>query len=231
VHVLDNPAWHALAGPQKTVADGGPLAFRYEADVAPFSAVPDDPQPEHWAALRALVGDGAVAVFMRTALEPPPGWVPVFDLPAVQMVASESLGPPADDEWPVAPPVALTDADVPEMVALVERTNPGPFSSRTIALGRYIGVRDGGTLVAMAGERMRLPGYTEISAVCTAPEYRGRGLAAALVRDLSAVIAARGDTPMLHVVHGNERAARVYRALGFEDRADLSGIGLRAPRE
>jgi predicted GNAT family acetyltransferase len=229
VHVLDNPAWHALAGPHKTLADGGSRARRYVADVAPFSAVPDEPQAEDWAALRALVGDGHVAVLIRTPVEAPAGWGSVFTFPTVQMVAAAPLIAPDEHEWPVAPPVALGTVDVPEMIALVERTNPGPFSSRTIELGRYVGIRDGGALVAMAGERMRLPGYTEISAVCTAPELRGRGLAAALVRELGAAIAARGDTPMLHVVHGNDGAIRVYRALGFVERTDVHGIGLRAP--
>jgi predicted GNAT family acetyltransferase len=130
---------------------------------------------------------------------------------------------------PRAPLLVLEPDDVPEMLALIERTRPGPFARRTIELGEYLGVRHEGALVAMAGERMHPPGYTEISAVCTDADHRGHGLASQLVRALVRAIRSRGETPFLHLTTENEGARRVYDALGFETRALFDVAALRAP--
>jgi predicted GNAT family acetyltransferase len=131
---------------------------------------------------------------------------------------------------PAADAALLDSDDVDDMLALVGRTHPGPFERRTIELGDYLGVRDGnGGLVAMAGMRMRLPGYTEISAVCTDEAVRGRGVASALVRDLVGRILDRDETPMLHVMTSNVSAIRVYEQLGFTIRREQDVIGLRPP--
>jgi ribosomal protein S18 acetylase RimI-like enzyme len=114
--------------------------------------------------------------------------------------------------------VPLGEADVPEMLDLVARTRPGPFRPRTVETGSYVGFRRGGELVAMAGERMSLPGWTEISAVCTDPGHRGQGLAGRLVRHVAAGIGARGDTPFLHAASANPGAIRLYESLGFTPR-------------
>jgi predicted GNAT family acetyltransferase len=221
--------WSALTGPQSTVAEGTGSASRFPADLAPFSALPDEPSPAAWDDLRALVGPGHVAVLARSEVALPARWEDAFVVDAVQMVVAVPLSAPARDEWPVSPPRTLTEEDVPAMTALVERTQPGPFSARTIELGHYRGVHEGDMLVAMAGERLHPTGYTEVSAVCTDPAYRGRGLAAALVREVSAGIAARGEIAMLHVMQGNDPAIRVYRALGFDVRRTLAVRGVRAP--
>jgi predicted GNAT family acetyltransferase len=112
----------------------------------------------------------------------------------------------------------LTTSDVPEMLELVRATEPGPFLQRTIELGNYIGIRDGGALIAMAGERMRFEGWTEISAVCTASSHRGEGLATSLVSALVAAIRERSENPFLHVLKTNENAIRLYGELGFSIR-------------
>jgi len=101
------------------------------------------------------------------------------------------------------------------MMALVKLTEPGPFAARTVELGTYIGIRSGGQLIAMAGERMRFPGFTEVSAVCTHPDHRGRGHGSALVRTLLRAIRHRGETPFLHIFSDNVRARALYQALGF----------------
>jgi predicted GNAT family acetyltransferase len=118
--------------------------------------------------------------------------------------------------------VNLTPADVPEMMELVELTKPGPFAARTITLGSYVGVRSGGHLVAMAGERMKFDGFTEISAVCTHPDHRGQGHSSLLVRTLVRNILDRGETPFLHIFSDNVRAASLYGRLGFARRRSLT---------
>jgi predicted GNAT family acetyltransferase len=114
--------------------------------------------------------------------------------------------------------VTLGRADVPEMLELVRMTDPGPFFERTIELGKYVGIRRDGALVAMAGERLRFDGWTEISAVCTAPTYRGRGLASRLTAALVTDIQGRSEHVVLHVLTGNANAIRLYEGLGFRAR-------------
>jgi ribosomal protein S18 acetylase RimI-like enzyme len=150
-----------------------------------------------------------VAPFMAPTAD---AWRVVSSFEVVQMTAGSKLGEPAPEA------LALGDADVPEMLALTQLTNPGPFLPRTIEMGDYIGVRDGSELVAMAGERFRVPGWTEISAVCTAPTHRGQGLATRLLRAVAAGIEARGEGVFLHVVATNTGAIRLYEALGFSIR-------------
>lgn len=224
MHVLDNPVWHALTGPQQTVAEHRSGASRYEPEIAPFAAVPETPDTSVWDDLRDLIGPAGVAVLFVPPPSVPDGWEEVFRLPTLQMLGTAVEGSRASGAAP------LGQDDVDDMLALVGRTHPGPFERRTIELGEYLGIRDGdGTLVAMAGERMRPPGFREISAVCTDERLRGRGIASALVRDLVDRIRARDEVPILHVMSTNTRAIGVYRELGFEVRHERAVLGLRAP--
>jgi ribosomal protein S18 acetylase RimI-like enzyme len=224
---LDNPVWHALTGAQARFAEGAGPARRYQTDVAAFSALPDEPETDAWAALADLVGPGGVAVLFRpSAVTLPADWELVTRMDSLQMVATTTIGK-ADDSGELT---TLGAPDVDDMLALVERTKPGPFATRTVELGRYLGHRTSdGRLVAMTGERIHPPGYTELSAVCADTEARKRGLATRLVRAVAAGIEARGETPMLHVLAENHSAIRVYRALGFTTRAAFETLIVRAP--
>jgi predicted GNAT family acetyltransferase len=136
-------------------------------------------------------------------------------VPLVQMVHENrcSVIPPTEGK-------ELSAADVPEMLALAELTKPGPFGARTVELGTYLGLHCGG-LVAMAGERLRIPGYTEISGVCTHPDHRGHGYASTLISALVGRISDRGEVPFLHVRPENKRAVELYRQHGFAERAEF----------
>jgi ribosomal protein S18 acetylase RimI-like enzyme len=227
VEPLDNPVWHALTGPQAAFCEGSSLALRYQADVALFSALPDEVGPDAWRALAHLVGpDGSALLFRPAALELPDDWEITVSMSSLQMVATETIGDP-DDTF-----VQLGAADVDDMLALVERTRPGPFARRTVELGTYLGCRDdsGDRLVAMAGERVHPTGYTELSAVCTDADARKRGLATRLIRAVAAGIEARDETPILHVLAENHSAIRVYEALGFSTRAAFETLMVRARR-
>jgi len=231
VHVLDNPIWHALTGPHATLAERAPQAARYVPEVSVFAALPDDATPQAWEDLRDLVGANGLALVARRDLVVPDGWSVEFRFPCRQMWLLDALAPDTADgqletDNGFRP---LGASDVPEMLALVERTKPGPFATRTIELGTYIGVRDGDDLVAMAGERLHPPGFTEISAVCTDASHRGRGLASRLVRAIVEGIWARGEKPFLHLTLENEPAHRIYAALGFDTRSYADVVGLRAP--
>jgi ribosomal protein S18 acetylase RimI-like enzyme len=221
--VLLNPAWSALSGEQGMFAEGEGLARRFMPDVAPFGALRDAEDPESWRDLAELVGPGRTASVNGPAISVPPGWEEHFRSPGVQMVGSSVAGAPC------AEAVVLTADDVPEMLELVARTKPGPFEKRTVELGTYFGIRREGRLVAMAGERLRPVGYTEVSAVCTDDEFRGLGLARQLVLAVVDVITRRGAIPMLHVRASNTGAIRLYEQLGFVAHHDVVFVGVRSP--
>jgi ribosomal protein S18 acetylase RimI-like enzyme len=214
VHPLDNPVWWALTGPQAALTrEQGPLRA-YLEEAAPFSAFLErDEQLD-----LALASWTRPVVLFRPEVEPaPPGWTLRQQGEVVQMTlhGTESLTPPSERVTPLGPADGVA---VRELVAL---TQPGPFGARTMELGKYFGVWEGGRLVALAGERLRLEGYVEVSAVCTHPEARGRGLAGALVSHLSRRALTGGTVPFLHVMAQNESARRVYERLGFVERAQL----------
>ncbi|TVT20517.1 GNAT family N-acetyltransferase [Amycolatopsis acidiphila] len=220
--VLDNPAWAALTGPHARFAERHGQAARYEADVAPFLALAPEPDEGVWADISALAGPGAV-VAMAGGIVPPPGWEIADRTPGVQLVDAGVTAAPDDEA------VRLTAADAPEMLALVERTRPGPFRRRTVELGTYLGIRRGGRLIAMAGERLHPPGWTEISAVCTDAAFRGQGLGTRLVLAVAAGIRERGETPFLHAAATNTGAIGLYESLGFRLRARPVFTSVRVP--
>ena len=211
--VLDNPVWSALSTTHASFAEGDELAKRYPSDVAPFAAT-GDLSPESYRSLARLLGPGGTAALPLSIMpDVPVGWTLVRRIDSAQMVWNGSVPPPVKH--------SLEDLDisqVDEMLALVELTKPGPFFRRTPELGSYLGIRESGQLVAMAGERLRPFGHTEISAVCTHPEYRGLGYASSLVSTLIQKVAKRDEIPFLHVRTENTGAIRVYEKLGFKTR-------------
>lgn len=216
MHVLDNPIWHSLRTRHSRFAEGDNLALRYPRGVSPLAGLSEVSSRAYGALLGMLGSRGKAALFLDGPADPPGGKVLVADRIA-QMVWNGGRSARVD---PAA--ITLGAEDVAEMLALATLTKPGPFALRTPELGRYIGVREEGILVAMAGERLRLDGYTEVSAVCTRPTHRGRGHASALVWQLVQEIAARNETPFLHVRIDNPGAIKVYEQLGFVTRRELT---------
>jgi predicted GNAT family acetyltransferase len=214
---LDRPVWSALTTGDRRFAEGGALALRFPVDIAPFGATDDD-SPEAFATLRELISpEERVALVTVDKLKPYRGLEVVREAPIVQMIAlAETPLPPQSPE-----PVVLGRSDVPEMLRLAQQTNPGPFGRRTHELGQYIGICVDGALAAMAGERMRLDGAVEISAVCVSPEHRGKGYAALLVAWLVRKLREEGATPFLHVFTDNLSAIALYERLGFTTRKTL----------
>jgi len=212
---LDNPIWFALTTEHRSLACSHGCARRYLPDVSPLAALLH-PTSNAFADLQRLIGPGErVALFTASPLDVPGGWLVDRSRWIDQMICEASLEPPH------LSPVALGTTDVPEMLALAAATEPGPFLTQTILMGSYFGIRaSDGRLVAMAGERLQSPAFSEISAVCTHPEFRGRGYARALVTFLTAQILAAGKTPFLHVKSENG-AKVVYHKIGFRLRAAM----------
>ncbi|MET0930305.1 MAG: GNAT family N-acetyltransferase [Aeromicrobium sp.] len=225
-HVLDNALWASLAGPHAHLSEGGDLVRRYRASVSPFLAVRDIRAEGTWDAVAELVGPGQDVPLTSLDVDLPPGWTVGMSLQGVQMIATDALV-----DRPDAEAVRLGIEDVDDMLALVARTKPGPFESETYLMGTYLGIRRDGVLVAMAGERIHPPGWTEISAVCTDVSMRGQGLASRLVRAVAHGIRARGERPFLHAVATNVGAIALYEHLGFELRTTNTFAVARTPAD
>jgi predicted GNAT family acetyltransferase len=213
--LLDNPIWHALSTEQSVLAQGNGLAKRFPTDIAPFGGLIDQ-SAAAYQALEEILPGAVTALFLDAEPVLPSNWEMVHSGEMYQMICE---APAHLDERPIFR--ELTKADVPAMLALTKLTEPGPFLPRTIELGAYLGIHDAGSLVAMAGERLRLTGFTEISAVCTHPQYRGRGYGNGLLSALISRITRRRETPILHVKTQNVAALRLYEKLGFKVRAQL----------
>jgi GNAT superfamily N-acetyltransferase len=225
-HPLDNAVWHALGTHHRYLADTEGRARRYDRNVAIFGAV-DRFDPGSWSDLAALLGPSRACALLQPEVPAvlPEGWTLRVRGQGRQMtVGTEQLAPVNAIELR-----RLTAEDVPQMLDLVALTNPGPFRPATITMGYYAGHFDGSRLLAMAGERLHLSGYCEISAVCTHPDARGRGLASALTHHVAEGIAARGERPFLHVADTNEAARRVYAHLGFTERRLVDLAVVEAP--
>lgn len=220
--LLDNPVWASLTGAHAHLAQRHNDAARYPSDVAPFAALADVTNATGWLDLAELLGPAVLAVVPGASVAPD-GWELVDSIHGVQLIDT-SLRAEVDDEA-----IRLDHADVPEILELIARTRPGPFSSRTIELGNYSGIRRDGALVAMAGERLHPPGWTEISAVCTDAAYRGQGLGTRLVRHVAAGIRERGESPFLHAAAANVNAVRLYESIGFAHRREIRFLVVRSP--
>lgn len=215
-HPLDRPIWSALTTRQQSLAEGGAVARRFPRTIAPFADMVDM-SPASFAALGALMSGTEIAVlFTSDAVSAPDQFKTLLADTGEQMI-----GTPAESSLVGMEIVTLGVADVPEMIALVELTKPGPFSTRTHELGTFVGIRIDGQLVAMTGERMKPGNYTEMTAVCVHPSHRGRGYAQALLGAVARGIVARGEIPFLHVFTSNESAIALYRKQGMEIRRRL----------
>jgi ribosomal protein S18 acetylase RimI-like enzyme len=218
MHPLDNPAWTALTTHQADIALVDGMARRFPPEMTYHGAVALL-MPPAWQSLARLSARNPVALFSFTPLALPPGWTITRQVESFQMVHEDGKAANAIDVSAVA---ELKEADLPEMHVVYEATRPGrKMSPRNQKLGMFLGIRSHGRLVAMAGLRMHLPGYREITTVGTLPDFEGRGYATALVAALVERIHARNECPFLTARTDNLRAIEVYRRLGFRERTQL----------
>lgn len=216
--------WNALSGPMAALAVAHPsgAALRLDPDVGVFAAARDTSEDSR-AALAELAaahpGAGLVEREGTPLADVLPHGIPVASRAAcAQMVMTAA--PPAGGRDAAVERLGPDDAE--EMLALALMTRPGPFRRDTHRLGGFVGVRDGGRLVAMAGRRLRVGGFAELSGVCTHPDHRGRGLARALSLTVVDAIRSEGRTPFLHAYADHDATIAFYRGLGFEVRARLT---------
>ncbi len=216
-HILDRPIWNALQTEHATLAEGGALARRYPPSIVPFAAASDN-SSESLEALAKLAAAGEVMALVEPAtIIIPEGFDIVGEATLVQMIGSTPHAEISDPRI-----VRLTEADAAEMLALAQLTKPGPFTLGAQKLGAFWGIREDGRLIAMGGQRLRQTGFTELSGLCTHPDFQGKGLGKLMFRYVAGQIAASGATTYLHVNAINSGAIALYKALGFEQRWELN---------
>lgn len=217
VHGLDRPVWGALTSRQSYLSEGGTLARRYQRGIIPFAATASD-DPDSMEALSDLLRDDeTLMVVQADTIVLPPRTAATFTARLVQMVADRPPPQPADEKIE-----RLSEKDAQQMLDLAVLTKPGPFSLRAGELGEFWGVKRESRLVAMAGERMKQDGFSELSGVCSHPDVRGQGLGRRLSVFVASRIQARGDTPFLHAWETNHAAIGLYESIGFRLRTTLN---------
>ncbi|WP_376702551.1 GNAT family N-acetyltransferase [Mesorhizobium sp. ISC25] len=216
-HLLDRPIWSALQTRHRAFAEGDNLAMRYRQSVVPFAATGAD-DADSLQALGKLVSPGESVILLQSdAIALPAGLSATSTAAGVQMIAEQPLQIVSDPRVQ-----SLTRDDAAEMLALALLTKPGPFTLEALSLGDFWGVKIDGRLAAMAGERMKQPGYTELSGVCSHPEFRGGGLGKLLSLFVANRIVARGEVPYLHAYASNATAIRLYESIGFTLRSTMN---------
>jgi len=228
MHPLDNVIWQALTTRQSALAETFDQARKFPREVTALTAFLE-PSPRGYASLAGLVGAGGTATLslpLASPFQQMPGWEVIVSFRGLQMVWETGKAASGGLDPSIAF-AELGQPDSPEMVELATLTKPGPFGIRTYELGRYIGIRSEGKLIAMAGERLKVPGHTEVSAVCTHPEHTGKGYARVLMMEIMRGIRSRGETPFLHVRQDNVRAVELYERLGFRTRMVVNFTVLR----
>jgi ribosomal protein S18 acetylase RimI-like enzyme len=227
MHPLDNIIWKALTTRQAGFAESFHQARKFMPEVSPLAAFPE-PTAEGYESLAGLLlnSSGTIGLFLEEPYQPRAGWNLVAGAPMPEMVY-EGRNVQLSQRSSDVEIIELGSADSPDMIELTAITKPGPFNKRTHELGTYLGIRRDGKLVAMAGERLKIPGYTEVSAVCTHPEHTGHGYARILMMEVMRGIISRGEAPLLHVRGDNMRAIALYERLGFSQRVLLHFAVLR----
>lgn len=228
-HILDNPIWSSLSTEHAQYGLGSDRARRFQPDISPFAA-PRDNEPESLAAFANLVGENeTVMTIHANEILLPKGLIKTDTSCVAQMIAC-NYTPRSIRTDQIE---LLEDSDAQEMLALATMTRPGPFAIKTNRLGRFYGIKDKGKLVAMVGERLKQPGLTEVSGVCTHPDFQGRKFASTLSSFVTSKIVERGETPYLHVYETNVPAMKLYQGLGFQRRCliNVAEVRRRKPSE
>jgi ribosomal protein S18 acetylase RimI-like enzyme len=216
--LLDNPVYNALTTGDAAFANGDGQVKYFDEEVSPFAGFPEN-YKDGFNELHTMLPAGRKILFAsRKQIAEPEGWKLLVEIEGLQFLFDPAR---AVDE-PSVTPVPLDKSHADEMVALAALTKPGPFNSRTIEFGEYYGIFENGRLASMTGQRLHIENYTEVSAVCTHPDFLGRGYAAALLQHQLQIICRNGEIPFLHVRADNERAIALYERLGFKKNGGMN---------
>jgi len=216
-HILDNPAWNAFLTGNQQLSNGTDEVKYFMPEVSPFVAVHENTDHALHLLDEVIPFNSPIGVITTVPLSIPEPWTLLQRVDGIQMVYDAIAEQPSGNHA-IRP---LTDAHIPDMIALTQLTRPGPFSARTIEFGHYEGIFDENKLVAMTGQRLHAFNYAEVSAVCTHPDHLGKGYARQLIASQLYRIQQAGGIPFLHVRSDNKRAIQVYETMGFTTRTEI----------
>ena len=216
-HILDRPIWTSLNSVHAKYSIGSKLARRFRDNISPFAAAQDESAQSLLKLAELLPEGGSIFVAQANKIVCPPGTRAAMRASAAQMLFDD-CEIRLENNHTIE---RLSKTDTSDMLALADLTNPGPFEEQTHLLGEFFGVKQDGRLIAMAGERLKQPGFTEISGVCTHPDYQRQGLGRELCKTLMARILDRKERPYLHVFSNNTGAIKLYERLGFRIRKEI----------
>jgi ribosomal protein S18 acetylase RimI-like enzyme len=216
-HILDRPVWNALSTRHAALAQGNSAAKRYAPSIHPFASGRDE-SPESLRGLAEIAAPGETLIFLQAdEFVLPPGFTATMTAFGVQMIAERHMPLIEDDR--IAP---LGEADAAEMLELATLTKPGPFTMKALSLGDFWGIKENGRLIAMAGERLKQDGLTELSGVCVHPDFQGKGLGRLMTLYAAGKIRAKGEQPFLHTYAANSAAIGLYESIGFKLRTRMN---------
>ncbi|TWI00990.1 FR47-like protein [Luteimonas cucumeris] len=218
---LDNPIWASLCSRHRDIAQCAGDTVRYPPEFGPFLGVAGT-HADVSEAIEALLAPGESVYLLGVAPDSAAGWHLEAFRPLAQMICTAPLPVVEGPEI-----IELSAAHRDDVLALTALVYPHYFRSRTMELGRYFGIYQDGRLAAMIGERLGTDASQEISAICTHPDFNGRGYARRLTTMLTNDTLVRRRTPFLHVSHENPRAKRLYEQLGYRHRRDIGFWSLR----
>lgn len=217
-HLLDNPVFNSLNLNDQHLGSGTLNVKLFDQEVSPFAGINDDYE-NGFDELFQLVPNSRIILYATPQnILLPACWKLIDKIEGLQMIFTQQSNEVPEYKFPKP----LGKKDIEQMVSLAALTKPGPFGPRTIEFGHYHGIFDGEKLVAMAGQRLHVQNYTEISAVCTHPDYLGKGYAANLVGHQIQLILSKNQIPFLHVRDDNKRAIELYQRLGFQTRSPMN---------
>lgn len=216
--LLHNPVFNALDRNERHRAFGSAHAKYFDEAVSPFAGFNCD-QETGFSELHKMLPVGRRILFASPEeIDLPKDWKLKAQIKGLQFVYRNDVMPVN----PAIEPEPLNESHVTEMVALAALTKPGPFNTRTIEFGHYHGIFEAGRLAAMTGQRLHIDNFTEVSAVCTHPDFTGKGYAAALLLHQLHIILSHNQLPFLHVRADNKRAIEIYERLGFKENREMN---------
>ena len=210
--LLQNPVYNALVSGDRHLSFGEGNVKYFDEQVSPFTGF-EHGYEKGFSDLYDIFPVGRRILYAAPFQIPQPaGWQLQHNLKGLQFVY-ESDKEIKNDFSNIVP---LEEKHINQMVELAKLTKPGPFGTGTIKFGSYHGIFDNEKLVAMTGQRLHVQNFTELSAVCTHPDYTGKGYANSLLQHQLQIILQQGQQPFLHVREDNDRAIEIYQRLGFK---------------